>query len=223
MESRRTAQELPARLELTPATYRHLLKTAHRHASHLIEAEDLLHETLIAALNAGNRPCVENRAWLQGVMRNVAATKRRSAYRRSRRENAASLFEPSDDGDVPSAFLAGLPRGQRIVALLALGGHTRSEIRHLLRISDSSLRQRIAGLRKRWRDAPPDAAPLPGKLLAGTLAFGTIRQSLLPLTGRNAAFLASHDPDGHLFAVSFSHPKAHKPGSCGNQEAEPTL
>jgi len=64
--------------------------------------------------------------------------------------------------------------------------------------------------------AAPDAAPLPGKLLAGTLAFGAIRQSLLPLTGRNSAFLASHDPDGHLFAVSFSHPKAHKTGSCGN-------
>ncbi|WP_367717986.1 sigma-70 family RNA polymerase sigma factor [Nitratireductor sp. GISD-1A_MAKvit] len=223
MNNKRTAQERPARLELTPATYRHLLKTAHRHASHLIEAEDLVQETLIAALTAGNRPCVESRAWLQGVMRNVAATKRRSAYRRTKRENAAQFVVPSDDSEIPTAFLASLPRSQRIVALLALGGHTRSEIRHLLRISDASLRQRIAGLRQRWRNAPPDAAPLPGKLLAGTLAFGTIRKSLLPLTGRNSAFLASHDPDGNLFAIGFSHPEAHKPGSCGNQEAEPKL
>ncbi|WP_157776528.1 sigma factor [Nitratireductor aquibiodomus] len=216
MDNRRTAQEMPARLELTPATYRHLLKTAHRHASHQIEAEDLLHETLIAALTAGNRPCVENRAWLQGVMRNVAATKRRSAYRRSRRENATLVIEPTDDSEVPTEFLSSLPRSQRIVALLALGGHTRNEIRHLLRISDASLRQRIAGLRWRWRDAAPNAETLPGKLLAGTLAFGRIRQNLLPLTGRNTAFLASHDPDGHLFAVSFFHLKAHKLGACGN-------
>ncbi|WP_404934506.1 RNA polymerase sigma factor [Nitratireductor sp. L15S-10] len=216
MDSRRTAQETPARLELTTATYRHLLKTAHRHASHLIEAEDLLHETLIAALTAGNRPGIVSRAWLQGVMRNVAATKRRSANRRSSRENTASLFEPADDSDIPAAFLADLPKSQRIVALLALGGHTRSEIRHLLRISDASLRQRIAGLRQRWRDAAPNATPLPGKLLSGALAFGAIRQSLRPLAGRSHTFLASHDPDGNLFAISFSAPNAHKSCSGGN-------
>jgi len=216
VESRQTAQEPPARLELTAATYRHLLKTAHRHASHAFEAEDLLHETLIVALTAANRPGVVSRAWLQGVMRNVAATRRRSAYRRSRHENAALVIEPADDSEIPTEFLANLPRSQRIVALLALGGHTRNEIRHLLRISDASLRQRIAGLRWRWRDAAPNAETLPGKLLAGTLAFGTIRQCLLPLTGLKTAFLASHDPDGNLFAIRFSPSKAHKSGSCGN-------
>ena len=223
MESRTETKDAPARLDLTTATYNHLLKTARRHASHLMEAEDLLHETLIVALTASKRPEVASGAWLQGVMRNVAATRRRSAYRRMKRERTTDVSGNGAVPFLPAEFLASLPKSQRIVALLALGGHTRKEIRHLLRISDESLRQRIAGLRARCRNAADDGDQ-PGKEhLSGTLAFGAIRQSLLPLTRRNVAFLASHDPDGHLFTVSFSSSKAHETDFCGNREAEPAV
>ncbi|MFC5585161.1 RNA polymerase sigma factor [Nitratireductor kimnyeongensis] len=215
--------DAPPRLDLNPTTYQHLLKTARRHASHLVEAEDLVHETLIVALTVDKRPEVANRAWLQGVMRNVAATKRRSAVRRVIRENAADISGSGSEAVLPAEFLVNLPRSQRIVALLALGGHTRKEIRHLLRISDAGLRQRIAALRARWRNEAHESGHPGEEHLSGTLAFGAIRQNLLPLARHSGAFLASHDPDGHLFAISFSSSQPHETGFCGNRKAEPAV
>jgi RNA polymerase sigma-70 factor (ECF subfamily) len=40
---------------------------------------------------------------------------------------------------------------------------------------------------------------LPG--LGGTLDYGRIRDTLLPLLLREGGMVAAHDPDGHLFVI----------------------
>ena len=96
--------------------------------------------------------------------------------------------------------------------MLSLTGHTRAEITHLLGLSDEALRQRIAQLRRRLRgrsDMPAEP------LLAGALAFGSLRQNLLPVVRRFGHF-ATHDPDGHGLVVGFSRPVAHETTVGGN-------
>jgi RNA polymerase sigma-70 factor (ECF subfamily) len=106
-------------------------------------------------------------------------------------------------GSMPMAIM-GLPRSLRIVALLALSGHTRAEIRYLLGLSDESLRQRVSQLKRRWIGAGGGDA-VPSLQLAHGLATGRIRSNLLPVAKRLGPRLASHDPDGHLFAIGTAH------------------
>lgn len=200
--------------------YLELLSMARRHARGRIEAEDLLQEALAAALAAGRAMPGDNRAWLGGTMRNIALMNARSAARRRRREErfaGPSWAEPEAASALPD--LDGLAPSLRIVALLALCGHSRAEIRHLLRISDEALRQRVASLRRHWRRAG-HAMPAEFPALSGGLAFGAIRRSLLPLTRAGRADFASHDPDGHPLAFRILPFKAHKIGAGGNCRAQ---
>ena len=207
---------------LSRAAYLELLSLARRHARGRIEAEDLLQEALAAALAAGRAQPGNHRAWLGGVMRNIALMHGRSAARRRRREERFATFSgtASDDvSDMPR--LDGLAPSLRIVAMLALSGHSRAEIRHLLRISDEALRQRIAGLRRHWRRAG-ETRPAEFRALRDGLAFGMIRRSLLPLMRRGGTDFASHDPDGHPMAFTIRRPLAHKirsGGNCKGQES----
>jgi len=102
--------------------------------------------------------------------------------------------------DPALSALPALSPALRVTALVALSGHTRQEIGWLLKLSDEALRQRISQLRKALANVerPPAADP------DGALAFGRIRRALLGPVRRRDAFLASHDPDGHLFVVSRS-------------------
>jgi len=167
------------------------------------EADDLVQDALIIALEAGrtNLALPETRRWLAGVIRNRAAFEARTSVRRHRRETGWSEAQP-DAGprvETPAPELAHLSPALRVTALLALSGHTRQEIGWLLNLSATALRQRISQLKRALDKAPmPDADP------AGPLAFGRIRRALLGPTRRPEAFLASHDPDGHLFVVSRS-------------------
>lgn len=179
---------------LTQAVYRDLLAVARRQARGRMDADDLLHQALLAALAAGRGMKPEDRPWMAGVMRNIAMTHARGSLRRRRRETAFAQLAPAPATDVAEADLPHLPVGLRIVALLALAGQTRGEIRHLLRISDETLRQRLSALRRHLKTAGVPSG-LPG--LKGALAFGSIRRSLLPVIGRTGADFASHDPDGH--------------------------
>ncbi len=202
---------------LTRAAYGELLRLARRHARGASEAEDLLHDALAAALVGRREIGSDSRAWLAGTMRNMAAMAARTASRRRRREQAAGELAPASvsEGATCSLQVDHLPPALRIVALLVLSGHNRAEIRHLLRISDDALRQRIAGVRRAFaglRDAAPEELPA----LRGGLAFGSIRRSLLPLMRSGRADFASHDPDGHPLAFSFSIPPPHKTAVRGN-------
>ncbi|HEV7321911.1 MAG TPA: sigma-70 family RNA polymerase sigma factor [Ensifer sp.] len=206
---------------LTPAHYSDLLRFARRQTRRVAEAEDLLHEALIVALKAQRFPTGDDRAWFCGVIRRLAAMQARTAARRQRREQQASLPEaesPAGSND-PLVFAATLAPALRIVLLLAVAGHNRPEIRHLLRISDEALRQRILHLRRAWRDAGNGESSLELVGLRFPLESGRIRQALLPVTRGGQAAFASHDPDGHLFAVSFSSHPSHKTATGGNKPA----
>ena len=101
--------------------------------------------------------------------------------------------------------------------LLAIAGHNRLEIRHLLKISDEALRQRILLLRRAWRVAGHLETNLELTGLRYPLDSGRIRQALLPVTRSGRAAFASHDPDGHLFAVNFSLRASHETAAGGNK------
>ncbi|MEI2300006.1 RNA polymerase sigma factor [Ensifer sp. MJa1] len=206
---------------LTPANYSDLLRFARRQTRRAAEAEDLLHEALIVALKARRFPTGDDRAWFCGVIRKLAAMQARTAARRLRREQQA--FAPEGQGAAasgdPLRFAATLTPSLRIVMLLAIAGHNRIEIRHLLKISDEALRQRILVLRRAWRDAGYSEPGLELTGLRYPLESGRIRQALLPVTRHGRAAFASHDPDGHLFAVSFSSRASHETTTGGNKPA----
>jgi RNA polymerase sigma-70 factor (ECF subfamily) len=191
---------------LSSAHYSDLLRFARRMSRRAAEADDLLHEALIVALKARRFPAGENRAWFFGVIRKLAAMQARTAVRRVRREQQARLPEAEDEISLSDvlAFAATLTSRLRIVMLLAIAGHNRLEIRHLLNITDEVLRQRILKLRRAWRDAGHTGKKMELTGLRYPLESGRIRRALLPVTrGRDVAF-ASHDPDGHLFAINLS-------------------
>jgi DNA-directed RNA polymerase specialized sigma24 family protein len=204
---------------LSRAGYAELLGAARRQARRADEAEDLLHDAIVAALEAGRLTgAPENRAWLGGVVRRQALMQARGAARRRQRETA---WQRTGDVAVPPAAprsptdgLAGLslPPSLRVVLLLSLTGHSRAEIRHLLRLSDEALRQRIAALRRRLGTAAERGEE---PALAGALAFGSLRRGLLP-AARQFGHFATHDPDGHGLVVNFLVPRAHETRSCGN-------
>jgi DNA-directed RNA polymerase specialized sigma24 family protein len=184
--------------------FRDLHALARRVARRSDEADDLVQQAVLAALEAGRTDlsAPETRRWLAGVIRNRAAFDARTSARRRRRETAWSdALAPqttSPDDAATAASVKHLSPALRVTALLALSGHTRQEIGWLLNLSDEALRQRISQLRKALAGADPAAGP------AGALAFGRIRRALLAPARRAQVFLASHDPDGHLFLVSRS-------------------
>lgn len=191
---------------MSPALYNQFLRLALRHSRRAAEAEDLLQDALLDAVAAGRADLSElsNRKWLAGVVRNRGLMSARGAGRRLRREtrwqherpDAAAPQDATDFG----AALRPLPPALKIVAALALSGHSRREIAYLLALSDTALRQRVAAL-KRQLTAMGAAMPhdTPGLNLG--LNYGRIRDALLPQLLRQRALFASHDPDGHLFVV----------------------
>jgi hypothetical protein len=86
------------------------------------------------------------------------------------------------------------------VALLALTGHSRHEIGYLLNLTDTALRQRVVALKRRLRETGL-GSPAEFTGLNLDLAYGRIRDALLPQLLRQGGLFASHDPDGHLFVV----------------------
>ena len=201
--------------------YAELLKAARRVSRRPEEAEDLLHNALLAALAAGrSAPTRENRSWIEGVLRNQARLAARQAVRARGRDGAWLRCQPETAGEpepstgsTPTAIMR-LPRSLRIVALLALSGHTGAEIRCLLGLSDQSLRQRVSQLKRRWIGAGgQEAAPCPQN--PHGLATGRIRSNLLPVAKLVGSRLASHDPDGHLFAVGTAHKLPGLGNVCG--------
>jgi RNA polymerase sigma-70 factor (ECF subfamily) len=205
---------------LSRAVYLELLGAARRQARRADEAEDLLHDAIVAALEAGRLTGeARTRAWLGGVVRQQALMQARSAVRRRQRETAwqrtgdASVEPPTPRPPAESLAGLSLPPSLRVVLLLSLTGHSRVEIRHLLRLSDEALRQRIAALRRRLA---PAAERADEPALAGALAFGSLRRGLIPAARRFGHF-ATHDPDGHGLVVNFLPPRAHESRSGGNE------
>jgi DNA-directed RNA polymerase specialized sigma24 family protein len=183
------------------------LHTLARRASRRAEeADDLLQSALLAAIEAGRTDFAspKTRRWLAGVIRNRGAFEARTAARRRQRESAFAAPDTTEDRQPTTQVkqLDALPPALRVTALLALNGCTRTEIGWLLGLSDVALRQRISQLRRALDRAGLSAPGEPQ--LSGSLDFGRIRAALLAAARRGDAFVASHDPDGHLFVVSRS-------------------
>lgn len=183
--------------------FKDLHALARRVARRSGDADDLVQQAILAALEAGRSDLAapETRRWLAGVIRKRAAFDARTAGRSRRRETAwVEIRVHTDHARRDNPGLPPLSPALRVTALLALSGHTRQEIGWLLNLSDAALRQRVSQLRRALENAEPSTGGDP----SGALAFGRIRQALLAPGRRNNAFLASHDPDGHLFVVSRS-------------------
>lgn len=184
--------------------YQRLLALARRASNGSSQAEDLLQDALIESIRAGRQDfgTLENRRWLGGVIRNKAKMLARGETRRRRRETAWSEPDGETTGETRDIadILTGLPPSLKALAALVLTGHNRREITYLLGLEDTALRQRVSQLRKRFAIAGiPMPAGMPG--LSLDLAYGRIRDALLPALLRHGGILASHDPDGHLFVV----------------------
>ena len=188
--------------------YARLVTLARRWSRRADEAEDVVQDALIEALKHGRGELgnAGNMRWIAGVIRNGARMRARSAARRKLRDRAwLSIQEEAFDPFMPDRHCRfdTLPKTLKSVAVLVLTGHNRREIAYLLRISDQALRQRIVALK---RELMRLGATMPeGEAgLTLELPYGLIRRALLSGFGRHGGFLASHDPDGHLFYVSRS-------------------
>ena len=201
---------------MRPEHYAEWLAIARRYARAPHEAEDLLHEALIAAAQAGRTDldADADRRWLRGVLRNRAAFDARSASRRRQRE-AASAMEPvtAPPGDPvleawPGTALAALPRSSRHVLALALHGLGRREITAVLGLSDAAFRQRLVALRKALGKMPPafqDELRAWGAARARARGARSVSgQGNQALDGAAPATpgLGTRDPDGHLLVLA---------------------
>jgi RNA polymerase sigma-70 factor (ECF subfamily) len=199
---------------LTREEYNHWLAVAARHARKRGEAEDLLHDSLLAAVEARRTDLSDapTRGWFAGLIRNKAMMDARSAARRKRRETAfargpappaqPTLSAPADD--VALKLVRSLPPATRAVATLALHGMTRREIAFVLDLSDAALRQRLATLKRRWagvsESAREDAVQCirdRRRSIGQEMELGQVRRALLALV-REVPGIGTHDPDGHL-------------------------
>lgn len=194
---------------MRPGLYAQLRAIARREGRDAGAAEDMVQEAFLAAVLAGRTDfdAADTARWLTGTVRNQARMAARGAVRRRHRETSWQAQSAPVTGKAESSetatLLADLPASLKAVAALTLSGHNRREIAWLLGLSDVTLRQRITALKRRVVQAglalPDD---LPG--LSLDLAYGRIRDALLPSLLRHGGMLASHDPDGHLFIVARS-------------------
>jgi RNA polymerase sigma-70 factor (ECF subfamily) len=153
----------------------------------------------------------------------------RGLLRRRRREEstagvgltqAAAAGAEVEDGASSSAvrgwvwhadFLASLPRSLRVVARLASADLCAAEIRWLLGLTDTALRQRLTALR-RAVGAAGEAPTLPAS--EPRSSFGGPRAWLLAgLRRQQGRVVATHDPDGHVILLRIG---PHKTGLDGN-------
>jgi RNA polymerase sigma-70 factor (ECF subfamily) len=201
---------------LTLAEYRDCLAIARRHARSGGEAADLLHEALLAAIQAGRFgfATAMDRAWLAGTIRNIAAETARGESRRRARdarwagEQAVEINDAPPPGDGRDEILARLSAGTRRVAVLALYGLNVDEIQYVLDLKPPAFRQRLSALRRALgglpeplrREALALAYSQPRRAGATRLDFGLIRRALLHHL-RSGDGVGTHDPDGHLLAI----------------------
>ena len=191
--------------------YRRLRSQARRHSRRAQDADDLVQDALVAALEANRFD--EN--WLAGVMRNQAALAARGAIRRRRRESvaAAESDEAGSAGFAPrtaleaGSVLAALPPAARRMAVLALHGLAPEEIRWILGLTPAAFRQRLTRIRRQLGELPPrlraEALALayvrdPARSV--DLQFGLVRRALKAALGGRAG-LGTHDADGHLIVI----------------------
>jgi DNA-directed RNA polymerase specialized sigma24 family protein len=208
--------------------YRRLRSTARRHARDAADADDLVQDALLIALEQGRD--ATSLPWLSGVIRHRVAMQARSAIRRRRRDAAFAPAPVAQDEPALShagsgtstaahALLSRLPPAARRVAVLALHGLDADEIRWILGIRDTAFRQRLTTIRKALGAMPPGQraeamalAYVRDPARSADLQFGLVRRALKAALGGRPG-LGSHDPDGHLLVLRT---RAHTSADGGN-------
>ena len=219
---------------MTAVQYAQLLDFAQRIAHSEDEAQDLLQEALIVAIqkNRLDFSLDENQKWLFGVMRNKIKQEARTVARRHKRNQAFSSDhsqtkdsnqeEPSVESvNALNDFLQVLSPSARQAAVLIVHGLNRLEICTLLNLSKTAFRQRLTSIRKALGPLPPSlqqevialayASRKERDERAATLPVGLIRKALLKSLMTNEQYqhttIGTHDPSGHLIVVSSAHKK----------------
>jgi DNA-directed RNA polymerase specialized sigma24 family protein len=204
-----------ASIEACQQAYREILRMARRFTHSEDEARELVQDAVMLALARGfdDWSTPARRGWLWGVVRRRAAFVQRGQVRQRRREE---LPDGPPGSDVVSwvwqeDFLASLPRSLRVVAALASADLCAAEIRWLLGLSDTALRQRLTSLRRAVRAEPEH----PTRARTGLQHWlGPRRAQLLAgLRRQQGRVVATHDPDGHVILLRIV---AHKGGRGGN-------
>lgn len=210
--------------------YNHFYRRARRFTRNRAEAEDLLHDALLAALKAGRYPLADpadpaDARWFAGVLRNTAAMDTRTGVRRRARERvyAGSTEATRDVDNIETPFdavLAPMPPAARAVAILVLHGLNAEEIRWIHRLSATAFRQRLTSIRRALKTLPEEVR---AEALATALhrqglpelELGLIRRALVA-TLKRIPGIGAHDPDGHLFVIAAG---AHNPRAGGNRRS----
>ncbi len=204
--------------------YLRLRAQARRHTRRAADADDLVQDALLIALEQGRQ---DDSAWLAGVIRNQATMQARSAIRRRQREAAVAADEitPVSEYAAPSAtaLLGCLPPAARRVAVLALHGLNADEIRWVLSISATAFRQRLTSIRKTLGALPPSQraeamalAYVRDPARSVELQFGLIRRALKAAL-RGVDGIGTHDADGHLIVLrAAARGDAHTSTASGN-------
>jgi DNA-directed RNA polymerase specialized sigma24 family protein len=170
-----------------------LVAAARRHARVRDDAEDLAHDIVLAALRRGLALDSDSfaRAADASARRHGAFVARSAARRRSRELLYALDIEPTETespngrAGVPSAEL---PSSLHTTLLLLSLGHTKSELRSALGLTDPALRKRLQGLRERAPLARPDFAQPSAR-------SGGLRRTQVAILPQLAA---GRDEGGHL-------------------------
>lgn len=179
-------------------TIQTLMRVALRCSLVRYEAEDLMQEVLLSAIEK-HRDCGDPDflPWAAGAIRNRARLAARTAVRRKRREHAYAITRehiahaPSRFSDT---FIATLPQSRRVVALLINLGMGRREIAYLLGLTDVAMRQRLTGVRKALAGFTGDAEGDPDTAFPADGVARRALKSSLPKRGERR--LAVRDPDG---------------------------
>jgi RNA polymerase sigma-70 factor (ECF subfamily) len=200
--------------------YHEILRTARRFTRSEQDARDLVQDAIVIALARGfdDWSTQARRAWIHGVLRRRAAFVERSGTRRRSRESHATSARVAGVGRWfwQAEFLASLPRSLRAVATLASADLCAAEIRWLLGLTDTALRQRLCALRRAVRaqtEPPTHGAPEPASWL------GQRRKQLLAgLRKQHGRVLATHDPDGHAIFLRVGPHRSGWPGNPSTNE-----
>jgi DNA-directed RNA polymerase specialized sigma24 family protein len=192
-----------------------LVLASRRHSRVREEAEDVAHDIIVAALRRGLP--LEDEGFARTIdasARRHAAFVARGAARRRAREVRFAL-EPAGgelgETNLPEGVApAALPSALRTTLLLLSLGHTKSELRSALGLSDATLRKRIQGLRERAPLARPE-------FTERAVFFPQVRRTQVGLVLRLASSLegrgrmvAASDCDGHgiIFAEVLTNERA---------------
>lgn len=137
----------------------YLFGVAHALSGNFADAEDLVQETLIAALSATFRGQSSLRTWLVGILVNRASMQRRTAGRRRKYEAFASLSQPPAEAAGPvnakldlAAMLETLsPEHRQVIVLRELEQMTYEQMAAALHVPRGTIESRLHRAREELR------------------------------------------------------------------------